>query len=102
GRVAAEAVKDAVESGKLVEDGEQSWEGIAGVEHYGLLQLLRQTQHLAKDVLLVACRNPMLVCEVVIETDLANRDHARMAGQLPQLSPLGGTDRITRRVWMPS
>jgi hypothetical protein len=25
-----------------------------------------------------------------------------MPGQLPQLSPLGGTDGITRRVWMPS
>jgi hypothetical protein len=44
----------------------------------------------------------MVVREVVIETDLAHRDHTRMPGQLPQLSPLGGTDGITRRVWMPS
>src|ERR1700681_2911192 len=91
-----------MESGKLVEDGEQVREGIAGVEHHGLLQLLCQAEHLAKHLLLIPRRNAMVVREVVIEPDLAHRDHTRMAGQLPQLSPLGGTDRITRRVRVPS
>src|ERR1700730_1166111 len=100
-RVAAEAMKDAMQSGKLVEDGEQIWEGIAGVEHHGLLHFLCQAEHLAKHLLLIARRNAMVVREMVVEPDLAHRDHARMAGQLPQLSPLCGTDRSTGRVWVP-
>src|SRR6202035_5481132 len=31
---------------------------------------------------------------VVIETDLSHRDHTRMARELTQLAPFGGTDRL--------
>ena len=44
----------------------------------------------------------MVVGEVIVEADLPHGHHARVARELAQLAPLGGSDRITGGVWVPA
>src|SRR5438309_602784 len=101
-RVAAEAVKDAADSRKLVEDGEQVREGIASVQDDRLVHLERQAKHLAKDLLLLAGGDAMVVGEVIVQPDFPYCDYTGMTGELAQLPALGGVDRISGGVWMPT
>src|SRR5207244_10043150 len=98
--VAAEAVKDTVDTRKLVEDREQVRKGISRVQHYRLPHLEGEAEHLAEDLLLLRSRNAMVVGEVIVEADLPHRHHARVTRELAQLAALGGIDRITGGVWV--
>ena len=91
-----------MQAGKLVQDGQQVREGVARVKHDRFLQLLRQAEHLAEDLLLVGLGYAVVVREVIIQADLSHRDHARVARELTQLAALGGVGRLTGRVWVPA
>ena len=99
--VSAEAVKDTLQAGKFIKDRDQVGECVPSMQHDRLADFLRQAQHLTKGPGLVCCRRPVVPREVVVEPDLAYRHHARVRGQLSQLSTFIGADRFARRVRMP-
>src|SRR4029077_16172949 len=100
--VPAEAMKDAARTREFVENREQIGKRVARMEHPRLLELLRQAEHLADDRLLFALRHLVVIGEVVVEPDLADRAHARMAGQFAQLAALGRADGLSRGMRMPA
>jgi len=98
--VPGKTVKDAPHAGKLVEDGEEITERVARMQDDRLVHLLRETQHLAEDLVLRLLIHPMGFRDVVIEADLPDGDHPGIARQLAELPSLGRTDGLSRRMRM--
>ena len=94
-RIAAEAMEDAFHARELVEDREQLVEGAAGMEDDRFANFLGEAQHLPKDLGLGLCRRPVIVREMVVQTDFADRDHPWVARQTAQLSTFAGADGLT-------